>query len=107
MNGNGALPLGVITALERLDADGADAGGDDNGAPFHQRMTIPLGPNGRPSLFDNAWVDDVAWRDVDDFFRENYFGGADWRRIDGEWPGSAAELALALAKLHQQYEVSC
>jgi hypothetical protein len=96
MNGNGALPLGVITALERLDAAGADAGGDDNGAPFHQRMTIPLGPNGRPSLFDNAWVDDVAWRDVDDFFRENYFGGADWRRIDGEWLGSATELALAL-----------
>ena len=28
--------------------------------------------------------------------RENYFAGADWRRIDGEWLGSATDLALAL-----------
>jgi hypothetical protein len=96
MHGNGALPLGVITALEKLDALGGDESVDDKGAPFHPRMTVPLGPNGRPSLFDNAWVDDVAWREVDDFFRENYFSGADWRRIDGEWLGSATELALAL-----------
>ena len=43
-------------------ADGEDAEGQER-APFHPGMTIPLGPNGRPSLFDNAWIDDVAWRE--------------------------------------------
>ena len=97
MNGAGALPLGVVTALDRLGtSDGQDGDADDKAAPFHPRMTVPLGPNGRPFLFDNAWVDDAAWRGVDDFFRDHYFAGTDWRRIDGEWLGSAAELALAL-----------
>ena len=96
MNGAGALPLGVLTALESRQALSPDEGMDDKAAPFHPRVTIPLGPNGRPLLFDNSWADDAAWREVDDFFRENYFAGADWRRIDGEWLGSATDLALAL-----------
>jgi hypothetical protein len=97
MTGSGALPLGVVTALNRLQAsDGQGEDAQDKAAPFHLRVTIPLGPNGRPFMFDNTWVDDAAWRGIDDFFRDRYFAGADWRRIDGEWLGSAAELALAL-----------
>jgi Metallo-beta-lactamase superfamily len=95
-NGNGALPLGVLTALDSRQAFSPDESMDDKAAPFHPRVTIPLGPDDRPLLLDNSWADDATWRDVDDFFRENYFAGADWRRIDGEWLGSATDLALAL-----------
>ena len=57
--------------------------------------------NGRPWLPDSRAIDERDRVKIDDFFREHYAGsgtsqGADWRRIDGDWLGSAAELALAL-----------
>ena len=73
LGGLGILPLGVIDAL------GLQDGGDDWGEPFHQRASIPL---------------DFCDRPV--FFKEHYDGGDDWRRIDGDWLGSAADFALAL-----------
>ena len=95
-NGNGALPLGVLTALDSRQDSSPDETTDDKAAPFHPRVTIPLGADGRPRLFDESWAKDPTWQEVDSFFRENYFTSADWRRIDGEWLGSATELALAL-----------
>ena len=73
LDGGGVLPLGVAAALGLTD------GGDD-GAPFHRRVSIPLDLKGRPS-----------------FFEELYDGkDDDWRRIDGDWLGAAADFALAL-----------
>jgi Metallo-beta-lactamase superfamily len=73
LDGGGVLPLGVAAALGL--AEGGDAG-----APFHQRVSIPLDLKDRPS-----------------FFNEHYDGkDDDWRRIDGDWLGAAADFALAL-----------
>jgi hypothetical protein len=99
MNGQGALPLGVISALKSRAAGGDPASppADDLKAPFHPRVTIPLGPKGQPwSLDDRRSVDEDDWKRIDDFLREHYYGGDDWRRIDGDWLGPATELALAL-----------
>jgi Metallo-beta-lactamase superfamily len=97
MNGGGALPLGVVAALNRLPAAaGQDAEADDKAAPFHQRMTIPLDAKGRPAIVNKPADDGDDWRAIDRFFQDNYIAGADWRRIDGEWLGSATDLALAL-----------
>ena len=103
MNGGGALPFGVVSALRSREAmdDPAAPLGEDPARPFHRRMTIPLGAGGRPRLFDDHSVVEGDWRAIDDFFREHYSGGDnsrgdDWRRIDGDWLGPAAELALAL-----------
>ncbi len=101
MTGEGALPLGVISALDSRDDGRPAPTRNDPAAPFHPRMTIPLGPKGRPWLLDKNSVRDDAWRRVDQFLRDYYYGNDasesdDWRRIDGEWLGSAAELALAL-----------
>jgi methylmalonyl-CoA mutase cobalamin-binding subunit len=93
MTGKGALPLGVVVALDSRD-DAAQ--GQDDAAPFHARVTIPLDAKGRPALFDKQADDGDDWRAIDKFFQDNYVAGADWRRIDGEWLGSATELALAL-----------
>jgi hypothetical protein len=92
MTGKGALPLGVVFALNSRD----DAQGQDDAAPFHARATIPLDAKGRPALFNKPAEDGDDWRAIDKFFQDNYVAGADWRRIDGEWLGSATELALAL-----------
>jgi hypothetical protein len=97
MNGKGALPLGVVTALNKLQAlDGQDEDAEDKAAPFHLRVTIPLDAKGRPAIVDKPADDGDDWRAIDRFFEDNYVTGADWRRIDGEWLGSATELALAL-----------
>jgi Metallo-beta-lactamase superfamily len=97
MTGNGALPLGVVVALDsRDDADNVAVPGQDAAAPFHARVTIPLDAKGRPALFYKQSADGDDWRAIDKFFQDNYVAGADWRRIDGEWLGSATELALAL-----------
>jgi Metallo-beta-lactamase superfamily len=93
MTGKGALPLGVVVALDSRDNV---AQGQDVAAPFHARVTIPLDAKGRPALFDKQADDGDDWRAIDKFFQDNYVVGADWRRIDGEWLGSATELALAL-----------
>jgi hypothetical protein len=93
MTGKGALPLGVVVALDSHD-DAAT--GQDRAAPFHARVTIPLDAKGRPALFDKHADHGDDWRAIDKFFQDNYVAGADWRRIDGEWLGSATELALAL-----------
>ncbi len=96
MNGGGALPLGVVAAL-----DSRELATEDKEAPFHPRVTIPLGPKGRPVVGDSHSFDPdarKAWENIDDFFKKHYAGSDsdDWRRIDGEWLGSATELALAL-----------
>lgn len=93
MTGKGALPLGVVVALDSRD-DAAQ--GQDDAAPFHARATIPLDAKGRPALFNKPADDADDWQAIDRFFQDNYVAGADWRRIDGEWLGSATELALAL-----------
>jgi hypothetical protein len=92
MTGKGALPLGVVVALDSRDA----AQEQDRAAPFHARVTIPLDAKGRPALVDKPTDDGEGWREIDKFFQDNYVAGADWRRIDGQWLGSATELALAL-----------
>jgi hypothetical protein len=93
MTGKGALPLGVVAALDgREDA----ALGQDYAAPFHARVTIPLDAKGRPAVANKPADDGDDWRTIDKFFQDNYVAGGDWRRIDGEWLGSATELALAL-----------
>jgi hypothetical protein len=103
MNGGGALPFGVVEALGRREAEGDSSAPlrDDPTAPFHPRVTIPLGAKGRLWLPDGSSVAEDDWRQIDDFFREHYFGNESynsdgWRRIDGDWLGSATELALAL-----------
>jgi Metallo-beta-lactamase superfamily len=102
-NGAGTLSLGVIQALASRDKAGDPAAPilDDPMAPFHQRVTIPLGQKGRPWLPDSRAIYEKDSRKIDDFFRKHYAGSDtsqsdDWRRIDGDWLGSAAELALAL-----------
>jgi hypothetical protein len=72
LDGGGVLPLGVVSALGLTEGE--------DGAPFHQRVSIPFDLKERPSIF------------------EDYYGGKDddWRRIDGDWLGGAADFALAL-----------
>ena len=48
MTGVGALPLGVVVALDSRD----EASGQDAAAPFHARVKIPLDGKGRLALFD-------------------------------------------------------
>jgi hypothetical protein len=99
MNGEGALPLGVISALASREAGGDQPSplADDTKTPFHPRVTVPLDPKGRPWSFDaGRSINEDDWKRIDDFLREHYYGGDDWRRIDSDWLGSAAELALAL-----------
>ncbi len=100
MTGGGALPIGVVAGLAHwAAADGQSAPlQDDPAAPFHPRVSIPLAPNGRPLPFDDRSVTDVHWSEIDAFLKEHYSGSEndDWRRIDGDWLGSATELALAL-----------
>jgi hypothetical protein len=97
MNGGGALPLGVVAALNKLQAlDGQNEDPEDKAAPFHPRVTIPLDARGRPAIVNKPADDGDDWRAIDRFFQDNYVAGADWRRIDGEWLGSATDLALAL-----------
>jgi hypothetical protein len=100
MNGAGLLSLGVVAALAAR-ATGSDGSAPDKGAPFHPRVTIPLGPNGRPMVGDSPSFDQEASKKVDAFFRDHYASddktlNDDWRRIDGDWLGSATDLALAL-----------
>jgi hypothetical protein len=64
----------------------------DSLAPFHPKVTIPLGQGGRAGRSPNE--DD--WQGDGGFIREHYFGGDDWRRIDADWLGAAPGLALAL-----------
>jgi beta-lactamase superfamily II metal-dependent hydrolase len=95
MNGSGVLPLGMVKALfptkgrgqgavDVEDAprddndDGVEDNGKDDGAPFHPRVSIPLD------------------KKTPDFFQQHYYDKDDWRRIDGDWLGPAANLALAL-----------
>jgi len=68
----GSLPLGVVSAL-MPDSNRID------GKPFHQRFSIPskLARASFP-LF------------------KKYFEEENWRRIDGDWLGASADLALAL-----------
>jgi hypothetical protein len=84
-DGCAVLPLGVVAALGLSDDD-------DSLAPFHQRVTIPLRDQGELSSFKEQ---DPEGR-IQKFFTEHYYGSDDWRRIDGDWLGPAAELALAL-----------
>jgi beta-lactamase superfamily II metal-dependent hydrolase len=84
-DGCAVLPLGVVAALGLSDDD-------EKGAPFHRRVTIPVrDQDGLSSLKEQ----DPEGR-IQKFFTEHYYGRDDWRRIDGEWLGPAAELALAL-----------
>lgn len=84
-DGCAVLPFGVIAALG-LSAD------DDSLAPFHQRVTIPLSDRQDLSSLEEQ---DPKGR-IRKFFEERYYGSDDWRRIDGDWLGPAADLALAL-----------
>src|SRR5262249_40348688 len=68
MTGKGALPLGVVVALDRRDDD---VQGQDDAAPFHARETIPL-EKGRPALFNKPADDGDDWRAIDRFFQDNY-----------------------------------
>jgi hypothetical protein len=94
LDGGGAMPVGLVAALglqEKPDngplAHKSDSmplnlgklSWSDDGAPFHKRVSLPL---------------DIG--KTRDFFREHYYDQDDWRRIDGDWLGPAAELALAL-----------
>jgi len=85
-DGCAVLPLGVVAALGLLNDE-------DSCTPFHQRVTVPLsGPD---------WPDSLKKLDptgrILTFFKGHYYSESDrWRRIDGDWLGSAAELALAL-----------
>jgi hypothetical protein len=103
-NGDDVLPFGVLSALANhgmVDTDLAEAKDD---RPFHRRMTIPLDPKGIPDLSQNHSAnkdDSKQIKQINDFFTEHYWGNKrspdnDWRRIDGDWLGSATELALAL-----------
>ena len=100
MNGDGALSVGMVEALANPPATNGQTAPVqvDTAAPFHQRVTIPLGPKGRLLTYDSHSVVEEDWRRNDDFLREHYSGSTsdDWRRIDGDWLGSATELALAL-----------
>ena len=107
MNGEGALPLGVISALDSREAGGGQPSPlvDDPKAPFHPRVTIPLGPKGRPWSFDDARsVDGDDWKRIDDFLREHYYGSDDMeahrRRLARPRDGTGA----GAAELHQQHE---
>jgi hypothetical protein len=79
------LPLGVVAALGLSD----DV---DSLKPFHQRVTIPLRDEDGLSSFKEQDPEGC----IQKFFTEHYYGSDDWRRIDGDWLGPAAELALAL-----------
>jgi hypothetical protein len=79
------LPPGVVAALGLSDDD-------DSLAPFHLRVTIPLRDQDGLGSFREQ---DPEGR-IQKFFTEHYYGIDDWRRIDGDWLGPAAELALAL-----------
>jgi hypothetical protein len=84
-DGRAVLPLSVAAALGLSDDD-------DALAPFHQRVTIPL--RNREDL--SSFKEQDAKGRIEKFFTERYYGGDDWRRIDSDWLGPAAELALAL-----------
>jgi Metallo-beta-lactamase superfamily len=97
IDGAGALPLGVIWALDiRKAASDQTSSLVNDSKPFHPRVTIPLGPKGPSPLDDGHPVDEDDWKRIDNFLQEHYYGGDDWRRIDGDWLGAATELALAL-----------
>ena len=85
MNGRGVLPLGVLAALQMDDVD-------REGAPFHQRMTIPL--------LDSQALDSYSGLDANGaikaFFTKFYYESDPWRRVDADWLGSAPELAMAI-----------
>ncbi len=111
LNGDGALSQGVIAALTQFEQElseedkhrlGIDAANGlatghwnehpEGVAPFHQRMTIPL--SGQEALKSFGASDENGY--VEKFFTENYFEADAWRRIDGDWLGSAPELAMAI-----------
>lgn len=74
MNGDGAIPLGLVKALDEPE------GGRIKGAPFHPRVSIP-----------QKEAEAIA------FFADNYFQSPDeWRRIDDDWLGPTTDFALAL-----------
>ena len=104
MNGGGALPLGVVAALNKLQAlDGQNEDPEDKAAPFHPRVTIPLDARGRPAIVNKPADDGDDWRAIDRFFQDNYVAGAlaaDRRRMARLRDGSGARAA----KLHQQHE---
>jgi len=69
----------------------------------HYAMARPIAPLAIPTSLQAsllARLDRLATTrevaQIGAFFQDNYVAGADWRRIDGEWLGSATELALAL-----------
>jgi hypothetical protein len=82
-DGCAVLPLGVVAALGLSDHY-------DRLAPFHQRVTIPL--------HDQEELNSLKEQNprIHKFFTDHYYGSDAWRRIDGDWLGPAAELALAL-----------
>jgi Metallo-beta-lactamase superfamily len=84
-DGCAVLPLGVVAALGLSDHY-------DKLAPFHQRVTIPLRDQEGLSYLKEQ---DPEGR-IQKFFTEHYYESDAWRRIDGDWLGPAAELALAL-----------
>ncbi|VTZ50527.1 conserved hypothetical protein [Methylocella tundrae] len=85
-DGCAVLPAGVLAALGL-------SGDEDSGPPFHRRVTIPLRNEKDLASFGQQ---DPEGR-IERFFTKHFYGGDDdWRRIDGDWLGSAAELALAL-----------
>ena len=84
-DGCAVLPLGVVAALGLSDDE-------ESLAPFHPRVTIPL--SNREDLCSLEKQDPTGR--IQKFFKERYYGSDDWRRIDGDWLGPAAELALAL-----------
>lgn len=88
MNGLGAMPFGVLSAL-------ALAEDPTNSQPFHERMTVPFAADGKLKSLRDRGPDGPGDR-LAEFFEQHYFDGGDWRRIDGDWLGVASELALAL-----------
>ena len=77
MNGAGALPLGVISALDNRKAAGDQTSPltNDSKAPFHPRVTIPLDSKGRPWSFDDGRsVEENDWKRIDNFLQEHYHG---------------------------------
>jgi hypothetical protein len=95
MDGFGALPIGVLAALDSRERAANDQGRHPlwiDATPFDPRFSISTDGDGRPVPL-GATRD---WKRIGDFFEQHYLAGDSWRRIDSDWLFPARKLALAL-----------